>query len=154
MYAKIAKSYNELYGDEQRNKLRLIKSKITVNGWILDIGSGMGISAEFFKNIILLEPEINLLKQSKGKKICGRAEDLPFKNNSFDCIICVTAIHHFNLKQAIQEIKRVSKKEARYAFTIMKKAKNFEKITKGLHKNFNLKEIDEEKDLILLSQTY
>ncbi|MBI2672761.1 hypothetical protein HYX19_00725, partial [Candidatus Woesearchaeota archaeon] len=65
-----------------------------------------------------------------------------------------TAVHHFNLKKAIQEIKRVSKKETKYAFTIMKKAKNFEGIRKELHKNFSLKEIDEEKDLILVSRTY
>lgn len=151
MYSKIAPSYNELYGEEQRNKLKIIKENLNVKGLILDIGSGTGLSGYFFNKIILLEPEINLIKQSDGKRVCGVAENLPFKSNSFDGVICITAIHHFHLNEAIDEIKRISKKDTKYAFTIMKKSKNFDEIIKELRNNFNLREIEEEKDLILVS---
>ena len=151
MYSKIAPSYDELYSEEQRNKLSIIKENLNVKGLILDIGSGTGLSKSFFNKIILLEPEINLIKHSNGKGVCGIAENLPFKDNSFDCIICITAIHHFHLNKAIDEIKRISKKDTKYAFTIMKKSKDFYGIIKELHKNFSLKEIEEVKDLILVS---
>ena len=145
-YNKISKSYNELYGQEQENKLRVIKNNIKLKGLTLDIGSGTGISKKFFSTIGI-DPSFDLLK--KGD-ICGKAEYLPFKNKSFDNVICVTSIHHFNLEKAIKEMKRVCK--GKIVITIMRKSKNFENIRKKLHKEFNLKEIDEEKDLILISK--
>ncbi|MBI2667388.1 class I SAM-dependent methyltransferase [Candidatus Woesearchaeota archaeon] len=100
-YNKISKSYDELYGKEQENKLRIIKNNIKLKGLTLDIGSGTGISKKFF-NTIGIDPSFNLLK--KGD-ICGKAEYLPFKNKGFDNVICLTSIHHFNLKKSIKEMK-------------------------------------------------
>lgn len=145
-YNRISKSYDELYGKEQENKLRVIRNNIKLKGLTLDIGSGSGISKKFF-NTIGIDSSFNLLK--KGD-ICGKAEYLPFKNKGFDNVICLTSIHHFNLKKSIKEMKRVCK--SKIVITIMKKSKNFENIRKKLHKEFKLKEIDEEKDLILISK--
>ncbi len=148
-YSIISRIYNKLHGEEQEKKLKIIKQKAKLKGKILDLGSGTGLSKKFFNNIVCVDPAKKML--NKGD-IQAKAEKLPFKDKTFDSILCVTAIHHFNLKKAIPEIKRVSKPNCRYAFSILKKAKNFNKIKKILHNNFDLKEINEEKDLILISK--
>lgn len=150
-YNKIAKSYDELYGKEQAKKFEIIKKNIKLDGLILDIGSGTGISLKYFKNVVQLDPSKKLLDKSKGIRFCAHSEKMPFKDHIFDGIISVTAIHHCDINKTIKEIKRVAKKDCKFAFTILKRAKNFEEIRKKLHKNFKLKEIEEEKDLILVS---
>lgn len=152
-YDKIAKGYNELHEAEQRTKLEIIKKNLNPKGLILDVGAGTGLSKKYFKNIVLLDPSKDMLKKARGKKVIAKAEKLPFKKNTFDAIISVTALHHTNIKKAVKEIKRVSKKNCKYAFTVLKRAKKYHLIKQELKKNFNLKEIDEEKDTILISQT-
>lgn len=150
-YNQIAEGYNELHEEEQRKKLEIIKKYFHPKGLILDIGAGTGVSTKYFKNIILLDPSKEMLKRAKGKKVLGRAENLPFLDNTFDAVISVTSLHHTDIKKVIEEVKRVSKKNAKYAFSILKKSKEYGKIKDLLHKNFRLKEIDEEKDTILVS---
>jgi len=150
-YDSIAEGYDNLHGEEQRKKLEIIKKHLKTKGLVLDIGAGTGISAEYFKDIILLEPSRKMLKKATGKKIVASAEKIPFPDKSFDAIISVTALHHTDIKKAIKEIKRVSKPNCKYAFSILKKSKDYEKIKKELKSNFKLKEIDEEKDVILIS---
>lgn len=45
----------------------------------------------------------------------GQAQDIPFENDEFDLVISLTTLHNlkvFDLKKAIQEIERVSKKDS------------------------------------------
>lgn len=153
-YNKISSGYNELHEEEQLRKLKIIKENLKVSGKLLDIGAGTGISTKPFikdADCISLDPNEEMLKHSPAKQVIGKAESLPFKENTFDVIIAVTSFHHFNLEKAVKEIKRVSKENTKYAFTILKKAKNFENIRNYLKKNFNLREFEEEKDIILIS---
>jgi ubiquinone/menaquinone biosynthesis C-methylase UbiE len=138
-YNTIAKSYNELHKEEQKNKINIIKSLIKIKQPVLDIGAGTGISSEPFK-AIALDPSIEMLKQYKGKKVQAIAESLPFKDNTFNTIISVTALHHSNIKKALKEIERVAKKDANIAITILKKSKI--RLTKPFQK------IEESKDFI------
>src|SRR3989344_8726786 len=112
-YGKIAKGYDELYEEEQANKLSVIRDNINVskNTKILDIGCGTGISSDFGCFVAGIDPSLGLLKYSRHLKILGAAEALPFKDNSFDYVITVTSIHNFNdILQSISEVKRVGKK--------------------------------------------
>jgi len=150
-YDNIAKSYNELHEEEQKKKLDIISKELKPKGTILDIGAGTGISAKYFKNIALLDQSIEMLKQSKGLRIVGKAESLPFKDKTFNNIISITSLHHTNIKRAIKEIKRISKKNCKYSFSILKRAQKYSLIKQELQNSFNLREIDEEKDIILIS---
>ena len=141
-YNKIAKGYNELHKKEQLNKIKIIKQHIKPKPLILDIGAGTGISSEPF-NAIAIDPSINMLKQYKGIKVLAKAEYLPFKDKTFNTIISVTALHHTNIKQALKEIKRVSKKGAQVAITILKKSKI----------KLPFKKIEESKDYIYIKTT-
>lgn len=142
-YNKIAKGYNELHKEEQLNKIKIIKQHIKPKPPILDIGAGTGISSEPF-NAIAIDPSINMLKQYKGLKVVAQAEHLPFKDNTFNTIISVTALHHTDIKKALKEIKRVSKPKAQLALTILKKSKV------QLPKSF--KKVEESKDFIYLKK--
>ncbi len=154
-YDAIAKGYNELYEQEQLNKLSIIKNNIKINKdtKILDVGCGTGISSKFDCFVIGVDPSIGLIKQNNYQKIIGIAETLPFKNNSFDYVISVTAIHNFkNIKKSINEIKRVGKEN--FVFSVLKKSKKFEFIKNSIQKNFNIEKVIEEcKDTIFFCKT-
>ena len=103
-YNKIANGYDELYEEEQRKKIEIIKKYIKPKGKILDIGAGTGIVSRFFKNVVSLDPSKKMLEKIKGEKLVGKAEELPFKDKSFDMIISLTALHHADPKKAISVI--------------------------------------------------
>lgn len=157
-YDKIAEGYNELHQKEQENKLRIIQAQFDLGPYdmLLDVGCGTGFSSDVFKcQIIGLEPAKEMLAQGKKENIPnmaflqGEGEHLPFSDDSFDAIICVTALHNFkDPKAGLKEIKRVGKGKG--AITILKKAKHAEELTDSVKEIFTIqKEIDEDKDIIL-----
>ncbi len=152
-YQLIAKSYNELYSEEQLEKLKIISKhlKVKEKDKLLDIGCGTGISTNYFKcNSIGIDSCKELIEQGKNL-ILGEAEILPFKDKEFDIILCITAIHNFNnYKKAIKEMKRVIKDKGKIAITILKKSSKFNEIKEELNKNFKFKEYDHRLDLILI----
>jgi len=84
-YDSIAEGYNELHGDEQRKKMKIIKEKININPKtrILDVGCGTGISSDFNCHCIGIDPSKDLIeeakkndKNEKHEYIVGKAEDL------------------------------------------------------------------------------
>ncbi len=154
-YSGIADGYEKLHSEEQLKKLSLIRKHFRPKAPLLDIGAGTGIAIRFFNvDGVALDPSEGLLKQYGGKKAVGVAESLPFPDRTFNSIVSLTALHHVNdVDKAISEIKRVSKEGCIYAFTILKKARNFQELKAKLEDNFKLKGIDEEKDLILVSRT-
>ncbi len=155
-YSKIAKSYDRLHEEEQLNKLKLISKHIKVkeNELLLDIGCGTGISTRFFKcKTRGIDNSKGMLKKAGKNCIFGDAESLPFKDNMFDIVISVTAIHNFkDAEKSINEIKRVLKKNGKIVITLLKKSKNFSKIQVLLLENFDFIEVEEEKDVIFIRE--
>src|SRR3989344_8208753 len=154
MYDEIALSYNKLHKEEQLKKLKIISKilKVKKENFLLDLGAGTGISTNYFKcKSFGIEPSLNMIKQSKKRNIVNAtAEFIPFKSKSFDIIIAITSFHNFSdFNKAIKEIKRVAKPKCEIVITILKKSKNLKLIKSKLLKNFKMKEIEEEKDLIL-----
>ncbi len=154
-YSDIASGYDRLHGEEQLKKLRLIGKHFKPKAPLLDIGAGTGIAINFFNvDGVALDPSEGLLNQYGGKKVIGSAESIPLPDKAFNSVVSLTALHHVkDIDKAIREIKRVSKDGCDYAFSILKKAKNFNELKSKLELNFDLIEIDEEKDLILVSRT-
>ena len=155
-YNSISRSYNKLYREEQLSKIRLIKDnlKIKKSDFLLDVGCGTGIFAEEFNCIkIGVDPAINLLNQGKNAfYIQACAENLPFKDNSFDFVISVTAIHNFkNLRKGLEEIKRISKKDV--ALSILKRSAKIDEIKGNIRELFKItKTIEEDKDIIFFAK--
>ena len=151
-YSKIADGYDELYGSEQAEKLGIISKYIGNSKRMLDIGAGPGISHKFFPDAILLDQSFALLKKASGRRVCCVAEHLPIKNNSINCIISVTALHHTDIDVVISEFKRVMKPNASMAITLLKYSNNLGSMMKKLISNFRLKKIDCGKDILLFKR--
>ncbi|MBU4492865.1 MAG: methyltransferase domain-containing protein [Nanoarchaeota archaeon] len=155
-YNSISKSYNKLHKEEQLNKIRLIKDNLEIKkqDFLLDVGCGTGIFAEEFNCIkIGVDPAINLLNQGKNAfYIQASAENLPFKDNSFDTVISVTAIHNFkDIRKCLEEIKRVSRKNI--ALSILKRSSQIDEIKNYIKELFKItKIIEEDKDIIFFAK--
>jgi|TARA_Y100000310_G_C20680077_1_gene815397 ubiquinone/menaquinone biosynthesis C-methylase UbiE len=144
-YDQIAEGYDELHKEEQLKKINIIIKELKIkNDKLLDVGCGTAFYHKLFKNYTGIDNSKGMLKKSEANVIHAEAENLPFKDKSFDTVISITAIQNFKDPiKAINEMKRVAKKKI--GITILKKAKNLKLVEKEL-KIFN--RIGEDKDII------
>ena len=154
-YKKSFLLYNQLRKNEQLEKAQfirwLIKPKFTDK--ILDVGCGTGISMSvFIKNneIIGLDKSEAMLKLNPYKKVLGCAENLPFKDESFDIVISVTCAQNFSsIHKALKEMKRVSKKVV--AISILSRSKKLKTLKNAVAKYFkNYEEYKINVDLLFI----
>ncbi|MCF7866084.1 class I SAM-dependent methyltransferase [Candidatus Woesearchaeota archaeon] len=162
-YDGIASGYNNLYGEEQREKFKIIKTKINLekNQTLLDIGCGSGISSEFFDcNIQGIDPSSELIKIAKQNHpehqwIEGSGEEISekYSEKKFDFIICISSAHHIkNIKKLIKDIKKLSKpnQKTKYCFSLLKNSQRNEEIISEIEKEFKITEkILGKKDIII-----
>jgi ubiquinone/menaquinone biosynthesis C-methylase UbiE len=116
---EVTKRYLPQYG-------RKFYENITdVSGDILDVGcSDFGCFSEDIKaqnNVRLIGLDISKIALARATRrnfkfksvnpILGAAQDLPFKENSFDKVLCIETIMHTgrDYKKVLEELKRVSK---------------------------------------------
>ena len=96
---------------------------------LLDIGSGDGYWTSYFAQYagrtVGLEPDpaaLNLARRLHGHGITfqqGFAEELPFDDCSFDCVVSVSCFEHFrDAQQALDECYRVLKPGGRLAISV------------------------------------
>ncbi len=153
-YNEISEGYEELHGEEQKKKIRLIMEKISVkeDELLLDVGCGTGLTTKFWKcKKIGIDPAIKLLQKAEGADfVNAEAEHIPFRKNSFDWVISITAIQNFHdIRKGLEEIKRVGKNK--FVLSFLKKSQKRKMIEKLIKEIFNVKEeIEEEKDIIFL----
>jgi ubiquinone/menaquinone biosynthesis C-methylase UbiE len=155
-YDTIAEAYDELHGEEQNNKLKIISKYISPKSGerLLDVGCGTGICSLWSCFSAGIDPSFGLIKQAKKKGndfIQAKGEYLPFKDHSFDYVISVTAIHLFkDVDKSLKEIKRVGKE--RFIFSVLKKSSRSEDIIRKIKALFRIrKQINEERDIILIA---
>jgi ubiquinone/menaquinone biosynthesis C-methylase UbiE len=156
-YDIIALGYNELHKEEQLKKYRLIQKNLGIGeeNTLLDVGCGTGFSFEIFRcRITGIDSSKDMLKESKKASrntafVQGKAEHLPFKNEAFDIIICVSAFHNFKgPRKALEEMKRVGKGKG--VITIMRKARKAQELRTLVEEMFKMeKVVEEDKDSIL-----
>lgn len=119
-YDKIASTYNQRYSFNYLvNIERVLKNLIKTNNYknILEAGCGTGkwINSIMGKyvNVLGLDYSLEMLKipkydQPNLKLINADATQMPVKDNFFDLIFCINAIHHFPSKEKfIGECERV-----------------------------------------------
>lgn len=91
---------------------------------ILNLGCGDGKFSDFlkqqgFSNIVDVDISISLLKFDKhSKKILGDAENISFKEKTFDVLLMTDVIEHIeNRKKTVYELFRVLKKDGHVFIT-------------------------------------
>lgn len=111
----------------KRRKQRILAFSIEKKDKVLDLGCGDGLNIEIFKelgikNVVGVDISEKLIKQAKQKNpntefYIGSADNLPFKNNSFDVVFVDSVFHHIiDYDPTVKEIKRVLKKNGLLCF--------------------------------------
>lgn len=150
-YDKISEGYDELHGEEQLKKAKIIADELKVKSdeTLLDVGCGTGIATEVFNcKKTGVDPAKDLLKQCKFKTINVGAESLPFPDRSFDYVVSITAVHNFHsIQKGIEQMFRVAKKAV--VVSVLKKSKHLSLIKSLLEEHGAIyKTIEEEHDII------
>ena len=87
------------------------------------------------------------------KTVLGKAEQLPFLNESFDIVVSFTAIQNFDdIKKGLGEMKRVLKPFGSMdILTALKKSDKIGSIEDSIRSSFEVIElVEEEKDIIFV----
>lgn len=150
-YDKIAAGYEELHKEEQLKKIEIIKkyTPFQKNWLLLDVGCGPYF-ANFPGTVIGIDPSKTLLKMAKRKipVLQGKGEYLPFKNNTFNVVISITALQNFDdIEKGILEMKRVAKEHI--VISALKKSQKISFVKEKIAEIFPLiRIVEEEKDII------
>ncbi|HJU60194.1 MAG TPA: class I SAM-dependent methyltransferase [Nitrososphaeraceae archaeon] len=115
------------FGKDDSYRYLGISENVRPGDLVLDAGSGFGnmslIIQKIIPNnirIIMYDPLLEMLKNSREHIIveslsCGIFENIPFKDNSFDIVMCGYSLRDaINLETAISEIYRILKKGGRF----------------------------------------
>ena len=153
-YDQIADGYDKLHREEQEKKLSIVQKNLKINkkDRVLDVGCGTCISSQIQCRWYGIDPSERLLLQGpEVNKILAKGETLPFEDDCFDVVICITAIHNFDdIEKGLQEMKRVGK--TRFGISVLRKSKSHDKIVDMIKKNFAIDKTFEEKfDTMLFS---
>lgn len=102
------------YGDRVHMVKRLLPADIAT---ILDVGVGKGeIVNDIYqmdKNVKALDVSIEALKYVQCPSTIGTIQDLPYKANAFDLIMCLEVLEHLPdsvFKAGVSELQRVADK--------------------------------------------
>ncbi len=80
---------------------------------VLNVGAGTGSYEPLGRQVTALEPSAEMISQRAtpaAAVIQGRAEDLPFADNSFDAAMAVLTVHHWSDQaKGLREMRRVTR---------------------------------------------
>ena len=97
-------------------------------GSVLDLGSGTGASYTDLINfdVTALDPDEQMLSLNNfEKKVVGKGEELPFKENSFDNVLCCFVWRNIaDTEKALSEVYRVLKPGGKFILLDMTRPKN------------------------------
>ena len=160
--------------------INIVKQNVNKESAILEIGSGYGKNLMLldnigYKNVTGIEYSknaCNIANNFKYNKIHNKYGSIlksPFKDNQFDAIIdigCLHCIDSNNKKEAIEEIKRILKKNgvlisryflpkdeswiSKYPVKIKKFGNTREEIENYLNQYFNIEKIFEENQCVYI----
>lgn len=124
-FNRIAPEWDSMAPNEPRLKEYLLRFGIAEGDRVLDTGAGTGISTALIREcagrsgfVVAQDMAEAMLRGAKARLsgegaacVGSDAQDLPFRNGSFDKILCFSAFPHFeDQMRALSEMKRVLKK--------------------------------------------
>jgi len=143
-YSIIAPSYERLHGQEQDKKIEEFLQEIIVldGASVLDVGCATGRSSKYFLNASWqgIEPAKGLIDAGKKGIHHGKAEALPYDDEEFDIVLCVTSLQNFDDSQkGLQEINRVTKKDGVLLISFLKKSPKANILHQQIQSIFSIK---------------
>ena len=102
----------------------LVRSHLTPESSVLDLGCGRGGVVELFWNDVRLaagvDPDVPSLAEHRApgmRVVTGRGEQLPFAGESFDLVVCVWVLEHLRSPETVfREVRRVLRPRAHFIF--------------------------------------
>jgi SAM-dependent methyltransferase len=89
---------------------------------VLDVGSGTGSYEPSGRSVVAVEPSMVMISQrarNGAPAVGGRAEALPFADDSFDAAIAVLTVHHWSdPRQGLAEMCRVAHRRVVLTFDV------------------------------------
>jgi len=135
MYDRTARFYDTRYASIQMAKYRALIGFLPKRcETALDLGCGSGLFAGMLKKrtkmLVGLDISLEMIRISAKRKKCamirGDAENLPFRDESFDLVTCITVLQNLpNPKGAVLEIARVLKVRGLAILTSLRKKHSF-----------------------------
>jgi len=124
----LPQAYRKWFEADRRYLIKNIKK----DSKVLDVGCGYGRGLRYIlkitQNLVGIDhnktavehAKNNFKKYPKVKIILGEASNLPFKDNSFDHIICIGTLVNFGKEKekALREMKRVLKKDGNIIISV------------------------------------
>ncbi len=122
------KSYKKLFDLERK----ILRKVVTKDSRVLEVGCGKGRSLrdiiDITKNLVGIDNNEKAFKDGKRnfenhpsiKILLADAIDIPFKDKSFDFVICMTTFVNFGNKKykALGEMKRVLKEDGKIIISV------------------------------------
>ncbi len=146
-YDQSAKVYDAQYCEEQDAKIRTAMGNLTLNrdSIVLDAGCGTGLLfervAEKIGFTVGIDASRGLLKEARKKAklyekvalVLADADNMPFANYTFDAVFAITLLQNMPCAVAtLNEIKLVSKSEAKIVVSGLRKAFTEDEFSKML----------------------
>lgn len=111
---------------KQESRIQLLKEMLPEKRKkILVIGCGTGSELKIFQDsVVALDLSHTAIKKARNKRqdsqfVCGDGCNLPFKDRSFDCLVCSEVIEHVpDQKKMVSEFHRVLNEEGKLILTM------------------------------------
>jgi SAM-dependent methyltransferase len=111
-YDTIGINYSELRKPDPR-VAAVIENALGTAETILNVGAGTGSYEPPGRQVVALEPSLQMIRQrgaNAARVIQGCAEELPFKDDSFDASMATLTVHHWTDKErGLREMRRVTR---------------------------------------------
>jgi DNA gyrase subunit B len=98
----------------------LVLAEVECNATVLDVAIGTGkIAGAFYKNakyvigLDICSQMLSYAKKATDAIVISNAENMPFKNNSFDICVCRQGLQFMGVDKALSEMYRVLKPSGR-----------------------------------------
>ena len=129
-YNTLSQSYDELYGEEQGLKNRLVRDLLKTRRFkrVLDVGCGTGAFLQdylHYREAVGIDLSREMLRRAQEKKIrnleliIGDASHLPIKAGSADLIISISlAEARSTLPRMLGELERIAEKQSTLVLSV------------------------------------
>lgn len=111
-YDRIGSTYSELRKPDPRIAA-VIEEALGSARTVLNVGAGTGSYEPADRRLTALEPSLEMLRQRDAHSapaVQGRAEALPFDDDSFEASMAILTVHHWqNKEKGFRELRRVTR---------------------------------------------
>ena len=123
-YARFAGRYDEAFAERQRPKMEALAAALPTPfpSPALDLGAGTGLAARTLSvPFVAVDASRVMLERGTGPRVQAAFSALPFPDDAFALVWCVTAITEFDDPRPIlAEVARVCRTGGHLALTLLK----------------------------------